>query len=254
MTSSLGRYLAAQGLQVDDNGAPSRPGTFRHPVQGVMWHHTVGTCNTSSTAGEIRNARAGGLYNLLVGADAVVYVITEQAHGQPEPGRAHHAGVGGPWQGVPADQGNGSIIGLSGQCNGAHPLATHPALYQAMVQTTAALCRRYGLIASQVLGHKEWTSRKIDPRDSMAQVRAHVGAALAGGTPQPQPGPQPGRQEMVIQAPSGSWWLLQGNHLCSITAQAAANARAGGLPGWAADPASWDNISRTYPTISAGGN
>jgi len=250
--SSLGRFLASQGLRVNDRPAPARQGTFSG-VRGIMWHHTAGTCTTASTAGEVSNARNGGLYNLLIGADVVVYVLTEQRAGQPEPGRAHHAGTGGPWQSVPANQGNAWIVGLSAQCNGAHPVATHPAQYAAMIQTTAALCRRYGLTSAAVVGHKEWTTRKIDPRDNMNTVRRDVAAAL-GTAPTPPPA-TPGLigkdPAMVIQAPSGAWWLLQGNHLTSLTANSAANARAGGIPAFAVDAASWTNLSRTYPLVPA---
>jgi len=209
-----------------------------------MWHHTAGRCTTASTAGEVSHARSGGLYQLLVGADAVVYMLTEQTAGQSEPGRAHHAGTGGPWQSVPRDQGNAQIIGVSAQCSGAHPVATHPAQYRVMVDLTAALCRRYRLTSAQVLGHKEWTTRKIDPRDSMAVVRRDVQAALSGPTPGPPTLER--RRRMIIQAPSGSWWLCEGGQLVSLTVATANNARAGGLPAFATDAASWANIAAAY--------
>jgi len=251
MSSTLGRYLAGQGIRVNDNGRPSRPGSFRD-IRGVMWHHTAGNCGTGSTPGEVSFARNGGLYNLLVGADAVCYIITNQAHGQPEPGRAHHAGTGGPWQTVARDNGNAHIVGISGQCNGAHALSTHPALYRVMLETTAALCRRYNLRADQVLGHREWTSRKIDPRDDMNRVRRDVAALLAPTNPPPAPPAQRKDEGMILQAPTGSWWLLDGGRLVSLTAAAGANARAGGLPAWSVDRASWDNIVAAYaPTNRA---
>lgn len=77
------------------------------------------------------------------------------------------------------------------------------------------------------------------------------------GLGQPPPGPAPDPDDttegwkdadmVLVQAPTKSWWMLSGGVLCSITAQAAANARAGGIPAWAADGASWDNIVTAYP-------
>jgi hypothetical protein len=67
------------------------------------------------------------------------------------------------------------------QCSGAHPIGHHADSYQTLITLLAALCRRYGLDSTKVIGHKEYSSTgKIDPRDSMPNIRADVAQALTG--------------------------------------------------------------------------
>lgn len=51
---------------------------------------------------------------------------------------------------------------------------------------------------------------------------------------------------MLIQAPSGSWWLLSGERLVSITGGMASAARLAGLTGIVADSASWTNLVAAF--------
>lgn len=248
--SSLGQWLRGQGFVVDDNPVPGRQTTWTG-VRTIMVHHTAGNESPANEANEARFARTGGssppLYHIVVGVSGRVWMICQQRSGQPEPGRASHAGEGGPAWGMPRDRANEMSLGVSMQCNGSHPLSTHRDAYQILVRLLAALCNRYGLTPAAILGHKEWTPRKIDPRDDMAVLRADVQRALDSDTPdEPQPGPEWKEPGMLIQAPSRSWWLLSGERLVSITAQAAQNGRAGGLAAWAADSASWANIVAAY--------
>lgn len=68
--------------------------------------------------------------------------------------------------------------------------------------------------------------------------------------PQPAAG-VPARQEeddtMIVIAPTGSWWLLTGGHLCSLTSKdgQALAALTGGSH--KVEQATWDNLRRTYP-------
>jgi hypothetical protein len=53
---------------------------------------------------------------------------------------------------------------------------------EAMVRVQAAVCEFHGWGAQSVIGHLEWTTRKIDPRGfTMVSMRALVAAHLAAG-------------------------------------------------------------------------
>lgn len=254
--STLGQWLRGQGFTVDDRPVPGRSSTWTG-VRTIMIHHTAGSEAASAEGSQATFVRTNGpnapLYQLMLGVSGRVWICSEQRSGQPEPGRASHAGEGGPAFGMPRDRANESSLGIGVQCNGSHPLSTHRDQYAELIRLTAALCRRYGLTEANVLGHKEWTPRKIDPRDDMARIRRDVRAALQGSTPAPEP-PAPAfrkDRDMLIQAPSGSWWILHDGNLCSITAQTAANGRAGGLPAFAADSASWSSIVSAYPNAAS---
>jgi hypothetical protein len=85
----------------------------------------------------------------------------------------------------------------------------------------------------------------------MTQIRKDIADALAGDpTPAPPPAIKKG-DAMLLKAPSGSWWLLSGGHIASLTAQTAQNGIAGDVPAFACDAASWENITRTYPPVHA---
>lgn len=184
--TTLGDYLKAEGFKVNDSDVPyGRDTTWR----GVGWlfvHHTADTCDPAQAAARARYIKtAEGRYpplsQLMLGRDQKVYVCAKQRSGQGEPGRASHAGDGA-YPGIPTNTGNEVGLGVEVQCSGAHPLAHHADSYDTMIRLLAALCRRYGLDQTQVIGHKEYSSTgKIDPRDSMGTIRADVKAALAGG-------------------------------------------------------------------------
>ncbi|MYW68764.1 hypothetical protein GTY65_32500 [Streptomyces sp. SID8379] len=66
----------------------------------------------------------------------------------------------------------------------------YPAAQLASVErVSAALCRAHGWSAASVIGHKEWTRRKIDPSFSMSGMRTRVEARL-GVRPVPAPTPE----------------------------------------------------------------
>ncbi|MCZ9344540.1 N-acetylmuramoyl-L-alanine amidase, partial [Streptomyces sp. TRM76130] len=51
---------------------------------------------------------------------------------------------------------------------------------EAIARVCAAICRAHGWGAPSVIGHLEWTLRKIDPKGfSMASMRTRVAALLA---------------------------------------------------------------------------
>lgn len=183
--STLGEALKAEGYRVNDKPALGRDSSWDR-VRWLFVHHTADTCDPSQAAARASYIRtASGRYpplaQVMLGRDGVVYVCSEQRDGQKEPGRASHAGEGS-YPGIPTDQANEVALGLEVQCSGAHPLAHHADTYALMVRLLATLCRRYGLDASKVVGHKEYSSTgKIDPRDNCDTIRADVRQALEQG-------------------------------------------------------------------------
>lgn len=188
--------LRAAGLTVYDERVAPRPGGW-NPL-AVLWHHvgdvppgalrvpapSIGLCQHG------RSDLAGPLCQWLVDGDGGWNWITD--------GRANHAGQGDKdvWQWLntnpahrladpprPDDNldtadGNGHLVGIEVEGNGNWSAK----LYAAMVRGTQALLDHYQLPRTNVIGHKEWTNRKVDPAGiDMHQARVDVSAH----TPQP---------------------------------------------------------------------
>lgn len=186
--STLGAYLAACGFPVVDTPVLGRAATWDR-VRWIVDHHTVSPCDATDAprmAHYLKTAagRYPPLCQLFLDQSGRVWVISQQRGGQAEPGRASHMGTGS-HPGIPTDRGNETALGIEVQCTGAHPLATHPTMYAALIRLNAALCRRYGLGPDRVIGHKEYNPGKVDPRDDMRVIRAHTAAALAGSPTTP---------------------------------------------------------------------
>ncbi|MGW6927324.1 peptidoglycan-binding protein [Streptomyces sp. NPDC054950] len=184
------------------------------PVNGVIVHHTVtsGTSNSVSLCFDGHSALPGPLCHGVIAKDGTVHLVGN--------GRANHAGSGDgdvlkaviAEQALPAPNENdtdGNVHFYGFECvnlgDGKDPW---PAVQlEAMVRASAALCRAHGWSAASVIGHKEWTSKKIDPRGfTMADFRASVatrlgkpttpstgtGTGTGTGTSKPQYQPFPG--------------------------------------------------------------
>ncbi|MFG3031103.1 peptidoglycan-binding protein [Streptomyces sp. NPDC048253] len=184
------------------------------PVNGVIVHHTVtsGTSNSVSLCFDGHSALPGPLCHGVIAKDGTVHLVGN--------GRANHAGSGDgdvlkaviAEQALPAPNENdtdGNVHFYGFECvnlgDGKDPW---PAVQlEAMVRASAALCRAHGWSAASVIGHKEWTSKKIDPRGfTMADFRARVatrlgkpttpstgtGTGTGTGTSKPQYQPFPG--------------------------------------------------------------
>lgn len=85
--------------------------------------------------------------------------------------------------------------------NGSDPYPA--AQYEAAVRWATAICRAHGWSADSVIGHKEGTTRKIDPSFNMDTFRAAVRARLKGATaPEPEKPtePTPPKEEAVTDA------------------------------------------------------
>ncbi|MEW2487204.1 peptidoglycan-binding protein [Streptomyces sp. NPDC048411] len=185
------------------------------PVNGVMLHHTAGR-DSLTLCRDGTAALPGPLCIGLVAKDGTVHLAGY--------GRTNHAGAGSsavfdavraerPLPGPPgpdAVDGNTHFYGfeIENLGNGHDP---YPAAQLAAVERlSAALCRAHGWSAASVIGHKEWTGRKIDPSFSMPGMRMRIEARL-GVRPVPPAAPSyapfpgagffvPGRRSDLVTA------------------------------------------------------
>ncbi|MFD7132363.1 peptidoglycan-binding protein [Streptomyces sp. NPDC059894] len=167
------------------------------PVNGVVVHHTV-TTGTSSTVSLCFNGHAdlpGPLCHGVIAKDGTVHLVGN--------GRANHAGAGDPdvLAAVAAEKatlpapnqrttdGNTHFYGFECVNLGDSKDPWPEAQLEAIVRASAALCRAHGWSARSVIGHKEWTSAKIDPRGfAMSDLRSRIAARLTKATTTPATG------------------------------------------------------------------
>ncbi|MEU9555061.1 peptidoglycan-binding protein [Streptomyces fumanus] len=172
------------------------------PVNGVMVHHTVtsGTDASVALCYDGTTELPGPLCHGVIAKDGTVHLVGN--------GRANHAGSGDAdvlaavvaETALPApnsDDVDGNTRFYGFECvnlgDGSDPWPE--AQLKAIARVCAAICRAHGWSAASVIGHLEWTFRKIDPKGfSMASMRDRVAALLAaapGGSAtryQPFPG------------------------------------------------------------------
>ncbi|MBB5940072.1 peptidoglycan-binding protein [Streptomyces zagrosensis] len=181
------------------------------PVDGVLLHHTAG----SASVGFCRAGTAdlpGPLCIGVIAKDGTVHLVGY--------GRTNHAGNGSravydavrggtalpARPGPDAVDGNARFYGfeIENLGNGRDPYPD--AQLAAVERLAAALCRTHGWGAGHVIGHKEWTTRKIDPSFSMPGMRARIATRLGAARPisyEPFPGAAyftAGRRSAVITA------------------------------------------------------
>ena len=158
----FGRLLEKNGVKVKRVSGwktRGRPGTFQ--VKGGMMHHTASQPRPGNDAPALsicihgRGDLQGPLCQALLGRDNVVYLIAA--------GRANHAGSGGPWGAVPQDSGNAYFVGLECENNGVGESWSEE-MRATAATFFAVLAKWKGFSPSMLIGHKNWTSRKIDPR------------------------------------------------------------------------------------------
>ncbi|MFR9795498.1 N-acetylmuramoyl-L-alanine amidase [Streptomyces sp. MS06] len=163
------------------------------PVNGVVVHHTV----TSGTTGSVElcyhgyAGLPGPLCHGVIAKDGTVHLVGH--------GRANHAGRGdgevlraviaesAPLPAPHANDTDGNTRFYGFECvnlgDGKDPWPE--AQLDAIARVSAAICRAHGWTGRSVIGHKEWTDTKIDPRgfgmDAMrARVDARLGAPAVG--------------------------------------------------------------------------
>ncbi|MEU2992964.1 peptidoglycan-binding protein [Streptomyces griseoincarnatus] len=174
------------------------------PINGVMIHHTVseGTEHSVRLCNDGYAALPGPLCHGVIAKDGTVYLISA--------GRANHAGGGDPGvlaavvaeRSLPATHrhegsagatdGNAHFYGF--ECvnlgDGRDPWPDEQ--LDAIERVSAAICRAYGWTGASVIGHKEWSDWKSDPRGfSMTTMRERIDRRLATKPEQPKPKPKP---------------------------------------------------------------
>lgn len=182
-------------------------------VHGVLVHHTVSK-GTASTVELCRHGYAslpGPLCHGVIGKDGKVYLVGY--------GRTNHAGGGDPkvleavkaesYGATPPKPTKGNTDGVDGnrhfygfECenlgDGKDPWPV--VQLEAIERASAALCRAHSWSAKSVIGHKEWSDDKSDPRGfTMTSMRDRVSKRLGGkpSTPAPVP-PRPPASKPVV--------------------------------------------------------
>lgn len=166
------------------------------PVNGVILHHTVtsGTQRTVDVCYDGYAALPGPLCHGVIAKDGTVYLVGN--------GRANHAGSGDddvlsaviaeralPSPNENNTDGNARFYGFECENEGDNKDVWPLVQVEAMVRASAALCRAHGWGGdgdTSVIGHKEWTNTKIDPRGpiqgggsvSMSNIRRRVAERL----------------------------------------------------------------------------
>ncbi|MEU6192977.1 peptidoglycan-binding protein [Streptomyces sp. NPDC047061] len=191
------------------------------PVNGVIIHHTV-TSGTTTSVSMCFNGRSdlpGPLCHGVIAKDGTVHLVGN--------GRANHAGSGDgdvlqavidESASLPAPNQNdtdGNVHFYGFECvnlgDGKDPWPD--VQLDAMVRASAALCRAHGWSARSVIGHKEWTNTKIDPKGfAMADFRSRVAARL-------QPKTSPGTPATPAYQPfPGAEWFRKNPRSAIVTA------------------------------------
>lgn len=183
MTLPLGwmaEELRDRGLQVKGvKGWKARGRPYTFEPRGVMFHHTAsartgGACPALRICTEGRADIPGPLCNILVGRDAVAYLVAA--------GYANHGGLGGPYLSVPVNSANRYFVGVEVENDGVSE-PWNPRQLQALDVLFATLLSHLGTRPRWLIGHKEWApGRKIDPsRLDMNEVRTRVKRRMRGG-------------------------------------------------------------------------
>lgn len=176
----LVKHLRRWGLTVQEkDGWRHRGRPYNFYPRAIIVHHTASGSQSGNFASEHivtygRSDLPGPLCQVLLGRDGTVKLISA--------GYANHAGYGGPEAGIPANRGNTYTIGIEAENNGVGEPWSRKQL-QAYYRLCAALMVWNGIKdVNKVFGHKEWTSRKIDPAGlDMNNFRRQVQQALNDG-------------------------------------------------------------------------
>ncbi len=196
---AFARALRAEGVRITEHTGwntynRNHKGPWG-PVHGVMLHHTAG----SSSVGFCRRGvpdLPGPLCIGVVAKDGTVHLVGY--------GRTNHAGNGStavlaavraeravPSPGPDEADGNAPFYGFEIENLGDGRDPYPAAQLDAVERLSAALCRAHGWSGASVIGHKEWTRRKIDPSFSMDGMRGRIGRRLGGRPSGPSAPPTP---------------------------------------------------------------
>lgn len=163
--------LREAGLTVYEYPGWEQTGRDAMTPAGFVWHHTATSTrwsdwNVAQLLARGRRDLPGPLSQFGLDRTGKWWVIAS--------GVANHAGRGG-WQGL---EGNHTVLGLEVFNDGVGERWTR-AQYDSAVRGTAALMARLNRNPAWLCGHKEWTSRKIDPAGiDMSKARIDVERAM----------------------------------------------------------------------------
>lgn len=170
---------------VEVDGCESRTASARaYDPRGGFFEHHDASSRLSGNWGSLPSIIAGRkgsapvpgpLSNLQFARDGQVALVAV--------GTANHGGVGGPRGALPANDANRFTCGAEVANDGLGE-AYSPELTRALIHGEAAWAIVAGRTAEYVIGHKEWTNRKIDPLVDMNLRRAAVAAVIANRGPQ----------------------------------------------------------------------
>lgn len=208
MAAPMNSHRMLQALKAEGLSPKEYPGWATHhrnhkgpwgPVHGIVIHHTAGT-NSLRLVHDGMAGLPGPLAHAHLAKDGT---LTLTGHG-----RANHAGTiaanahdaviresrlhPGPDRSEPID-GNRHYYGIEIENRGDGKDPYPSSQYKAAVRWAAAICRAHGWTEDSVVGHKEVTTRKIDPTFSMEDFRKAVAAQLRttpGTVVKPKPLPQ----------------------------------------------------------------
>lgn len=186
MTAAMSRHvglvdhLKKWGLDVEEiDGWRHRGRPYNFYPRAIFVHHTASGAQSGNFASQniVVNGRTGlpgPLSQVLLGRNATVRLVAA--------GYSNHAGYGGPRAGIPANMGNTYAYGIEAENNGLGEPWGDKQL-KAYYRLCAALLAWMKIKdVSKVFGHKEWTSRKIDPAGiNMDDFREQVRKALNHG-------------------------------------------------------------------------
>jgi hypothetical protein len=192
--------LDEYGLHVVEHPGWQTRGHANVTPKVVVVHHTASNPPAPiPSLGVCLNGRPdvpGPLCNVLIGRDGTCHVLAA--------GVANNAGSGG-FDGI---SGNRNTLGIEVENDGVSEPWT-PALYSVTVRAAAALADGAGIPVSRVIGHKEWTPRKIDPRLDMGLFRTDVATVTTQPTAPPEEGsPMDFVGRLDTPEGDGCWILL----------------------------------------------
>ncbi|MDX3130244.1 peptidoglycan-binding protein [Streptomyces europaeiscabiei] len=193
------------------------------PAQGVMLHHTAGR-NSVSLCRTGMTGLPGPLCVAVIAKDGTVHLVGY--------GRTNHAGRGATATynavrnataipsrpGADAVDGNAHFYGfeIENLGNGRDPYPD--AQLAAVEKVAAAVCRAHGWASSRVIGHKEWTTRKIDPTFSMAAMRTRIAKRLTGTASGGGGGGDTGTPAVTYEPFPGAAFFTTGRRSAVVTA------------------------------------
>ena len=171
----LAKELRANGVKVEVvPGWKTRGRDGAFAVIGKMNHHTASpsTSGPRPALGIVTHGRSdlpGPLANFLAPRNGGIIIVAA--------GRCNHGGTGGPFRFVGKDAANATCLSVEIENNGVGEKYP-PDQMLSIAVLNAVLLKRLNRGKWSSIGHKEYTSRKIDPSFDLGSFRQRVGRTL----------------------------------------------------------------------------